>query len=261
MKNSSQFKQIPISKCDIIINTNKKRNNLQDLIIRANLIHNNKYKYDNIKVHKNMHEKVLIECEFHGVFEQSLHSHINKKRGCAKCAIENATDTKVNFIIKSKQVHGDEYDYSKVNYINSRTKVIIVCSIHGDFEQKPNDHISSSAGCPICKESKGERIIRNFLDQNSIKYEYQKAFDDCIFKSQLFFDFYLIDYNLCIEYDGEQHDQLVEYWGGINGLEMRKIRDNIKNEYCINNNIKLLRIRYSDKIEEKLYDNIKNNTN
>lgn len=236
-------------KCAIDVNTKKKRNKLEDLIKRANIIHDNFYNYDKIKEHKNMHTKVTLTCPEHGDFEQTLGMHINKKRGCPKCSIENRTGTKVNFLIKSRQVHGEKYNYDKVNYINSRTKIIITCPKHGNFEQRPRDHINNKQGCPICKESKGENMISNLLKNKKIDFEYQKKFKDCFYKNNLFFDFYLPKYNTCIEYDGEQHFKVIEYWGGENGLEQRKKRDKIKNEYCKNNDINLIRIKYDEDIE------------
>ncbi|MCK9415950.1 DUF723 domain-containing protein [Candidatus Dojkabacteria bacterium] len=237
-------------KCAIEKNT--KRNSLNDIIDKAILLHKNKYSYENIFEYKNMHDRIKINCKEHGVFECSWHYHINKKRGCPKCAIEKRRDTKEKFIIKSNLIHNNKYDYSLVDYKNSKTKVKIICPVHGIFKQCPQDHINSAQGCPKCVESKGERKIRNFLDNKNIKYEYQKTFKDCKYIKILFFDFYLKDYNICIEYDGVQHYNIIEYWGGLIGLFQRQIRDNIKTEYCKNNNIKLVRIMYSDNILERL---------
>ena len=155
-------------------------------------------------------------------------------------------------IEKAKNVHGNKYDYSNMNYINSYTKVEIICPKHGSFYQAPQDHIHSKAGCPICKESKGELLISNILNELNIDYNRQKTFPDLKYKSLLYFDFYLPDYNICIEYDGEQHFKSVDYFGGEKVFEENKIRDKIKNEYCNNNNIRLIRISYDEKITDKL---------
>ena len=98
-------------------------------------IHSNKYDYSKF-IYTKMHDKSTIICPIHGEFEQSAHSHL-KGQGCPKCGvIERATkrlDTKDSFIKKAKKIHGDKYDYSKVNYVNSQTKVCIICLEDGEF--------------------------------------------------------------------------------------------------------------------------------
>ena len=113
-------------------------------------------------------------------------------------------------------------------------------------------------GCPKCNNSKGEMSIMKILDDVKINYEYQKSFKDCRNKLPLSFDFYLIDYNICIEFDGRQHFQIIEKWGGIDELASTQKRDQIKNEYCHNNNIRLYRIKYDEDINLRMGDIIKN---
>ena len=105
--------------------------------------------------------------------------------------------------------------------------------------------------CPSCKESKGEIVINDFLTKKNITYKRQKTFKGCKSKSLLYFDFYLPDMDTCIEYDGEFHSMPIF---GQKSLEDSIYRDNIKNEYCKYNNIRLIRISYTefDKIEEIL---------
>ena len=195
-----------------------KRNELQDVIDKANKIHNNFYDYSLIDSHKNMHDYVDIICPKHGKFSMTLHSHTHKKRGCKKCAIDRVTDTKEKFIDKANKTHDYKYNYDKVNYITSRTKVIITCPDHGDFQMIPNSHLYRKQGCPICSESKGERSIRIILKNLNIKFESEKKFCDLRHKYCLFFDFYLPDYNACIEFDGEQHFAHLIYLEEINLL-------------------------------------------
>jgi len=152
------------------------------------------------------------------------------------------------FIDKSNIIHGNKYDYSYCDYINMTTKVIIICPIHGKFNQRPKDHIHSSQGCPICKQSKGELIITNYLNSHNIEFVAQKTFKDCINIKMLPFDFYLQKFNLCVEFDGEHHFRSIEFFGGDKSFKQRKILDNIKNKYCTDNNILLLRIKYTDDI-------------
>ena len=184
---------------------------------------------------------------------------INNKKTPVKESIEKLKETRKNkysvlFIDGSNRVHHNKYDYSKVEYKNMETKVEIGCLIHGIFNQKPKDHLHGKQGCPKCKTSKGELEIIYFLESNNIKYDYQLYIKGCKSKSgsKLFFDFYLPEHNICIEYDGEQHFQIIEKWGGEEGLKIRKERDEIKNNFCKNNNIKLIRIRYDQDIKKEL---------
>lgn len=104
-------------------------------------------------------------------------------------------------------------------------------------------------GCPACASSKGERAIKQFLDNNHIKHTTQKSFDDCTYKGKLKFDFYLIEYNILIEFDGIQHFQPVDFankgqeWANKQ-FKLNQIRDKIKNNYCEDHNIKLIRVPY-----------------
>jgi hypothetical protein len=100
------------------------------------------------------------------------------------------------------------------------------------------------------KMSWGELIIANILDSKSIKYLFNKSLKDCISSSKLRFDFYLPDYNYCIEFDGIQHFYPFEFFGGEDEFEKLKIRDNIKNEWCRVNEIKILRLNYLQKMDE-----------
>ena len=166
---------------------------------------------------------------------------------CPKCNTNNKI--KIDCISDFRYVHGNKYDYSLVDYIIGSSKVKIICKKHGMFEQTPNSHYKGS-GCPNCKLSKGEERIQ-FLLKN-IEFVIQKTYDDCLspIGSKLKFDFYLPEYNMCIEYDGRQHFMPVKYFGGEEQFTKQKINDNIKNNYCKLNNINLLRIPYYD------YDNI-----
>lgn len=104
-------------------------------------------------------------------------------------------------------------------------------------------------------QSSGESIIEKFLQKNDITYVSQKRFKDCRNNKPLPFDFYLSDKNICIEFDGIQHYEVIEYFGGINRYVNQKKNDSIKDIYCQEKNIKLIRIPYWDikKIDNILY--------
>lgn len=133
-----------------------------EFIKRAKDIHNNKYDYSLVN-YKNCREKVKIICPIHGEFEQTPQNHL-KGQGCPRCSGRKKTAD--DFIKKAKQVHGDKYDYSKVEYINQIKKVKIICPEHGEFEQSPKYRIGKKMGCPKCHSSHGENQIRNFLKDN-----------------------------------------------------------------------------------------------
>ena len=200
-------------------------------------------------------EKLKLKCYKHGEFEQSAEG-IFKGHVCRKCVIENKFNIDL-FIDNSKLIHGDKYDYSKVNYVNKITKVKILCPIHGEFKQRPSDHLLG-CGCPICRESRGEKKIRNYLINNQIKFIPQYKFNDCKNDSQLPFDFYLPDYNICIEYNGIQHYKPVEHFGGEERFILQQKCDKIKLDYCNMNKISLIIIKYNENIEEVLIKKIKN---
>ena len=103
-----------------------KKHNLICLINKAKTVHNNKYTYDLLLNYINMNQKQNINCPIHGVFKQSLKEHINKGKGCNRCSIDNKRDTNKSFIITAIKKHNTFYDYSLINYINSKTKIIII---------------------------------------------------------------------------------------------------------------------------------------
>jgi very-short-patch-repair endonuclease len=214
-------------------------------------IHNNKYDYSLVN-YINRSTKIKIICPFHGIFEQFPSDHL-MGCGCPSCSKKFRYNSE-SFIKKSIEIHGEKYDYSLVNYKNNKTKVKIICPIHGLFETRPDNHLNQKNGCPKCSESIGEKKIREILTKNSVVFETEKSFEGCKYKHQLKFDFYLPNHNTCIEFDGQQHFKKWEKWNDRDvDLENRIKRDKIKNQFCLDNNIKLLRIRYDEDIKEKLF--------
>lgn len=154
--------------------------------------------------------------------------------------------TQEEFIIKANLKHNNKYDYSKTIYTLNKNKIDIICPIHGSFTTTANHH-SRGTGCTKCRESKGEEKIRIFLENNSIINKQEKIFEGSkTGKSYPRFDFYLPNQNICIEFDGRQHYEPIEQWGGIKEFKKVKKRDENKNVFCTENNIKLIRIPYWD---------------
>jgi len=217
-------------------------------IVKATEVHGNKYDYSGVS-YVNSKIKIKIRCLTCGiVFEQSPDDHASG-RGCRQCGIKKRSDdkrdTRETWIAKARAVHGVQYDYSAVEYVNSQDKVKIRCLTCGlVFEQKATNHVVQKQGCPKCKESRGERVVSMVLDSLLVSYERQKKFDGCKYKSKLPFDFYLPDHNTCIEYHGRQHYEPVDHFGGDKGLKTRQRLDRIKAKYCKDNGITLEVIPY-----------------
>lgn len=160
-------------------------------------------------------------------------------------------------IQKFVEIHGDKYDYTKVIYVSTDKKVIIICKKHGIFKKTPWYHIHGE-GCPSCSSSYGEQRIERFLKKNNIEFNKQKRFNTCRDKRPLPFDFYLQQYNMLIEYDGPQHFHHVEgiIKGNYDEYLLIKYHDNIKDTWSKENNIDLLRISYLDRSNiEKIIEN------
>jgi Zn finger protein HypA/HybF involved in hydrogenase expression len=258
--NHGNFKQRPdvhlrgqgCPDCKKEVLSEKKKMKIEKVLSRFRKIHGDKYDYSLVN-YINSEKKVKIICQEHGIFKQSSKNHWSGQ-GCPKCgSISSGSFKKMSvegFIKKANELHNNKYDYSLVKYINSKTKVNIICPEHGVFKKRPNNHIRniSSEGCPKCKISNGEKEIMKYLEERNIEYIFEKKFEDCVYKKRLRFDFYLPKYNTCIEYNGIQHYEPVEIFGGVKALENNKIRDVIKNKYCEENNIALLIIAHDQDI-------------
>jgi very-short-patch-repair endonuclease len=127
-----------------------------------------------------MNEKVMIICNDHGIFEQTPSNHITHKQGCPLCGGHCLSNT-TEFIEKSIKKHGDKYDYSKVNYINNNTKVLIICKEHCEYEQTPQSHLFGH-GCKDCgietmktkQKTNFDDFIINANIKHKNKYEYSQ---------------------------------------------------------------------------------------
>ena len=213
----------------------KKRADEKDIIQRFKDVHGDKYDYSKVE-YVNMYKKVCIICPKHGEFWQIPINHI-KGRGCHWCAHRGLTNDE--WIDLFKSVHKDKYDYSKVEYKNSQTPVCIICPKHGEFWQKPVDHMLGK-GCPICNSSKLELSVKDFLDNNNIKYINQQSFDWLRYERPLRLDFYLPEYNIAIECQGEQHFYPTKFFGENGGYEKTIERDITKLSLCKEHKINIL---------------------
>lgn len=246
------FEQTPnnhLSKCHKCPKCSIKYKDTNRFINDSVKVHGNKYDYS-LSEYKSAESVIKIICKEHGIFEQIARIH-SSGSGCTLCSNSKYRLNFEDLILRFNTIHNNKYDYSLVNFINTRTKIKIICKEHGIFEQKPNSHLFGK-GCPICRESKGEINIREYLKDKKINFISQFKFKECFNKLELPFDFYLPDMNICIEYNGEQHYRPVKYFGGDKGFSLRLKRDKIKKDFCKKNNIILIEIKYDENIENKL---------
>lgn len=248
---SSHLKGNGCKKCGKIKAAKKQsetiRLGVKEFIKRAKEVHGDKYDYSKVSF-KNTSEKICIICPEHGEFWQRADSHLYKKNGCPKCH-PNHKRTTEEFINKAKEIHGNKYDYSKVEYVNNITPVCIICHKHGEFWQRPNSHLSRKQGCPSCSESKLETEYENLLIINNVKYEKQKTFNDIKSKELLRFDFYNETENVLIECQGIQHIRNSENAFGKDYFIPLILRDKIKYDKAKEKDIKLIYI-----VEKRYYN-------
>jgi hypothetical protein len=234
-------------------------------IVKTRLIGNDKFieriekifgknKFDYSKLYyQGAHKDVTLICKDCGNVETKDPRSFYCGYGCLKCRPKKRNPkqvTKKQFIERAKKIHGEKYDYSKVSYVTLYNEVEIICPKHGSFYQKPTVHIHAKSNCPECNVSKGEEIIGIWLNSKEIKYEFQ--YKVRINNSNHYYDFYLPDYNIMIEFNGLQHYKPIKFFGGQEGFSYLQERDKIKERYCLENQIKLLILKYNDDIEDIL---------
>ena len=157
----SHLKGMGCKRCACIKINDNIRTTLNNFIERSNKIHNNKYDYSLISENTiiNYESKVKIICPIHKEFEQTVGRHMNGN-GCIKCRFDKRKSNKEKFIINANRIHNNKYDYSIVYYKDNKTKVKIICPIHGEFEQRPDGHLDGR-GCPKCSKNGADKIFKN----------------------------------------------------------------------------------------------------
>ena len=228
-----------------------------------NLEWNMKKMYDYCKEHnldlpkegqkyKNEDTKYIFICPKYGEYEQSWEKH-KLGRGCYKCKLDKISKSKTK---SCKQYYSEckdnSIDLPIEYYINDSTPINHKCSKGHIYLQTPSNHLHGQ-GCPVCKESHGEKYIRNYLDKNNINYIPQKRFKDLKDKKLLSYDFYLPKYNILIEYQGIQHYESISFNNkDKTDLEKQQYHDNLKRQYAKDNGYKLLELHYSLDTQEKV---------
>jgi hypothetical protein len=160
-----------------------KKLSTEQFIIEAIQVHGYKYDYSKVEYKKAI-DKIIIICKKHGEFLQQSNLHLMGS-GCVKCFRDRnpllQRSNSNEFISKAIEIHGNIYDYSKVEYIKSNEKVIIICKYHGDFLQSPNKHLQG--GCKLCGFSKQantrskpkDKFIIEAIEKHGDIYDYSKV--------------------------------------------------------------------------------------
>jgi very-short-patch-repair endonuclease len=224
--------------------------NQEIFLIKAKRKWGEKYDYSLVEFKTTHHPIKII---YQGIiYEQLPNNHLNY------APERRNVRTLETFIQDSKVIHNNKYSYDKTEYLTDRHAVIITCPFHGDFKQRPGVHLRGS-GCKRCSESFGEKKIAKVLEDMGVEFNREHMFKDLKVISYLKFDFFLPSLRTCIEFDGIQHYEPLEFFGGIKAYELLKERDLLKESYCEDNYIDLIRIRYDqiNKIEDILWNALK----
>lgn len=168
-------------------------------------------------------------------------------RNCKPCSTLAQMKTNEQFIEDIAMLVGDEYTPVE-QYNGAHNKIKMIHEICGHvWKTTPHKFVSTGRGCAKCNESKGETAIRRFLESNNISFITQFRIEECRLQRVLPFDFAVFEGNnllMLVEYDGEQHFKPVKSFGGEKGFIELQIRDKVKDKFCKDNNIELLRIPY-----------------
>jgi hypothetical protein len=229
--------------------------NTEDFIEKATAIHGDKYLYNNV-IYRTSKTYISVTCFIHGEFNTTP-NRLLKGCGCPKCSKYGFQSNTAEFVKKATEIHEGKYTYESTVYIQALKKVIISCDRHGDFSQKPSAHLNGQ-GCPGCRSSKGEILVERYLKSKNILFVRQRMFEDCKNKRSLRFDFWLPDFNMCVEYHGEQHFYPVKWprrmtdEEAMTAFEYRQKNDQIKRDYCKMNGIHLIEIPFTADITDFL---------
>lgn len=252
-------------KCSAIKMSIKMKMTKEELQQRSNLVHNNEYII--LGEYKGSNTDIsILHKKCNNIFNQTPNHHINSGSGCPKCAAIKIGDysrlSREDIQNRSNLIHNNEYEILE-DPINTKTPILIKHKkCNKSFKQIPQNHMNG-AKCVFCSMSNGEIFIEKYMRINNIEFIPQYSFNDCKYIHKLNFDFYIPNKNICIEFDGEQHFNIINHSSdpdkNIKRLQDIKLRDSIKNKYCEDNNIKLIRIPYWDikKIPEILDKELK----
>ena len=201
--------------------------------------------------------KLKMKCPENHEFEMSWNNFKNHNQRCPICAKKNQKRRTHSYEYVKNYIESFGYKLISEKYINEDVHLTIKCPKHGEWKVSFCNFKHNKSRCPRCKNYKGEIEISDILNKYNIDFINKHRFPDCKYKRTLEFDFYLEKYNTIIEYDGEYHYRQVNRTSKEN-FEKQKIRDGIKNQYCKEKGINLIRIPYweFDNIESILIEKL-----
>lgn len=180
--------------------------------------------------------------------------------GCPECgriaSNKNSTKTNEQFLLELNDANPDVIPLQ--DYIQAKISIWVMCKKCGHQWLATPDHLLHGGRCQECSATPNEKKLGDILKRRGFKIERQKKYDDCRDQLPLPFDIYLLEYNILIEYDGEQHYKPVNF-GGISDDDAHtnflktQYHDSIKTQYCQNNNISLIRVPYWEKNNLETY--------
>lgn len=242
----------PKCKGEVISQCNyQKRSTLEEFVAKGQLLYGNLFSYDNV-IYVNGRTKVLIHSNL--LNEDFLITPIKFINGDIKkkylgLDFKSTNLTSEIFIQRGRLIHGNKYDYSKVEYKNLTTKVELICPRHGSFLQCPNDHLNRN-GCPKCNQSKGEKVVESVLKLLNLNFNSQYTISFNNRKYKIDFCIFFNNKTIFIEYNGIQHYKPVEIFGGEEKFKLQIVRDNELREYCKKNDIILFEYKYDIPLEK-----------
>lgn len=215
--------------------------------------------HENIKVigkYEGNSKPLQCECKVCNNTIYPMPSNLLRGQGCKHCGINSrANKRRTSLDSINTRIRNVNPNISLIGDFNiQNAKSEFECKRCGEQWSTKVLHVLNGHGCPRCNSSKGEKMLEEVLKGKNIDFVKQKRFDDCKNKRSLPFDFYLPELNVCIEYDGIQHYEPVDFFGGMEIYKYTKENDNIKDGYCKENGIKLIRISYKNDNTDKIIE-------
>lgn len=238
--------------CGIEKRSNERSKTHEEYLEEIKRIHGDEYEI--LEEYKRGHEKILVKHKKCGRKYRTQAQSLVQGKGCKKCAIEEQSKKRIkgadDFIDKVWELVGNEYSVMTSDFKLRSEKIKMR---HNDcgyvYEVTPQKFLAGRR-CPACRESYGEAQVRAYLEKEGYYFVPQYAFDDLVNEKKLRFDFVVFEKDrilFAVEYDGEQHFKPIPFWGGLEGFKRNKARDEMKNKYCQDNNIPLIRIPFNTK--------------
>ena len=202
--------------------------------------------------YKGHSEKINVKCSVCGNIWETIPEYLYHNKGCYFCG-KRRTGEKLSMSNDEflKKLYDLSLDVIPIDsYVRTQKKIEVKCKHCGHiWKTKPNSLLQGH-GCPNCKKSIGEKFVASYLKKHKIKFILHKSFDNLlgINGGKLSYDFYIMSYNLLIEYQGKQHYHPVEYFGGNEQFKNQQEHDRRKREYAKSNDINLLEIRYDQDV-------------